>query len=425
LSSKALHKLEYHKQSQQKYKDQKKQKLQLIERQLKEADLNTQLVRPTGHPSLEEQQPGLLEAIVQIVFPDRQANERRPYLRLIPKWYSTEEGKRHVKTVPVKLLRSQNTARRSHEDTHFCAALIRNIKEMVLLLGSKNALVISQNNKAQIPLGLAAANKQGKYGQAEAVTYSGLTFIRIHSGKHDSSTAYSHGKDFDDLINEEKLHNYTTTNKQPKPVVVLISDGGPNENSRYRKTIQMMIEHFDKYNLDTIIVLKTNDEELEKHNFKAAADILTSIWEDTIINNYPVLVKYIDSPNKHYSPSEKSATWIEKHVMTCRYVTQVVKCDDPSLFINFKNYTRKCSRKESNLSVEAALDTQEFLVVYVHNYRHGEFLVSNESSETMWVEEEAVPEDVLEAYNQQVQVQEELVADKVLIVNWDTWKECE
>ncbi|CAG8816739.1 22673_t:CDS:2, partial [Dentiscutata erythropus] len=223
----------------------------------------------------------------------------------------------------------------------------------------------------------------------------------------------------------EKLRNYTTTNEQPKPVVVLISDSGPNENPRYRKTIQMMIEHFDKYNLDTIIVvcfaphqsasnlverqmvplshdlagvilphdtfgshldaqLKTNDEELEKRNFKAAADILTSIWEDTIIDNYPVLVKYIDPPNEHYSPSKKT----------------------------LKNHTRKCLRKESNLSVEAALNTQEFPVVYVHNYHHGEFLVSNESSKTIWVEEEAVPEDVLETYNQQVQVQEELVADK-------------
>ncbi|CAG8827039.1 33750_t:CDS:1, partial [Racocetra persica] len=97
--------------------------------------------------------------------------------------------------------------------------------------------------------------QEDKYGHADAVTYSGPTFIKIRSGKHDSSTAYSHGKDFDDLMNEEQLHNYTTTtNEQPKPVVVLLSDGSPNENLRYRKTIQMIIEHFDKYDLDTIIV---------------------------------------------------------------------------------------------------------------------------------------------------------------------------
>ncbi|CAG8780079.1 3938_t:CDS:1, partial [Ambispora leptoticha] len=39
----------------------------------------------------------------------------------------------------------------------------------------------------------------------------------------------------------------------------------------------------------------------------------------------------------------------------------------------------------------SALKIQEFPVVYVHNYRYSEFLVSNKSSEAMWVEEEAVP----------------------------------
>ncbi|CAG8713601.1 3277_t:CDS:2, partial [Racocetra persica] len=139
-------------------------------------------------------------------------------------------------------------------------------------------------------------------------------------------------EDFDDLMNEKQLRNYiTTTNEQPKPVVVLLSDGGPDENPWYRKTIQMMIEHFDKYDLDTIIVayfaphqsasnpverqiaplshdlagvilphdifgtyldtqLRTNNEELEKCNFKAAEDVLTSVWENTIIDSYPFLL---------------------------------------------------------------------------------------------------------------------------------------
>ncbi|CAG8719325.1 3843_t:CDS:2, partial [Ambispora leptoticha] len=311
--------------------------------------------------------------------------------------------------------------------------------------------------------------QEGKYGRAEAVIYSGPTFIRIHSGKYDSNTAYSHGKDFNDLMNEEKLHSYTITNEQPKPVVVLLSDGGLNENPRYRKMVQMMIEHFDTYDPDTIIVacfalhqsasnpverrmaplshdlasvilphdtfgihldaqLRTNNEELEKHNFKAAGDILTSIWENTIIDNYPVLVKYIDPSDEHYSPSEKLVAWIEKHVMTCRYITQVIKCDDLSCCKPFRSGIKQILPNQffpsplvvQQMPYKSALKIQEFPVVYVHNYRHGEFLVSNESSETMWVEEEVVPEDALETYHQQVQVQEELVADKVLIVNWDT-----
>ncbi|CAG8518012.1 19011_t:CDS:2 [Dentiscutata erythropus] len=45
-----------------------------------------------------------------------------------------------------------------------------------------------------------------------------------------------------------------------------------------------------------------------------------------------------------------------------------------------------------------------------------------ESSETMQIDEEAVPKDF---YSQQVQVQKNLIANRVLIVDWDTWKKCE
>ncbi|CAG8626392.1 7580_t:CDS:1, partial [Dentiscutata heterogama] len=67
---------------------------------------------------------------------------------LISRQHNSEKGKRYIKTVSVKLLKSQNSARRSHDDTHFCTALIRNIKEIVSLLGPKSALVISQDDKA-------------------------------------------------------------------------------------------------------------------------------------------------------------------------------------------------------------------------------------------------------------------------------------
>ncbi|CAG8469436.1 7293_t:CDS:2 [Dentiscutata erythropus] len=204
--------------------------------------------------------------------------------------------------------------------------------------------------------------QEDKYRQAEAVTYSGPMFIKIRSSKHDSSTAYSHGKDFDDLM--------------PKPVVVMISDGGPDENPCYRKTVQIIVDHFIKYNLDTIIMvcyashqsafnpverqmaplsydlagiillhdtfesnldaqLKTSDEELEKYNFKVARDVLISVWENTIIDGYPVLVKYIEPSEESYCPNEKSAAWMEKHVITCHYMTQVIKYDDSSCYKPF------------------------------------------------------------------------------------------
>ncbi|CAG8610030.1 14108_t:CDS:2 [Dentiscutata heterogama] len=87
-----------------------------------------------------------LEAIVQIVSSDRQADER--WCSELIQFHNSEEGKQHVKTVPVKLLKSQNSAGRSYNNTYFCTTLIRNIKEIVSLLDFKNALVISQDDKA-------------------------------------------------------------------------------------------------------------------------------------------------------------------------------------------------------------------------------------------------------------------------------------
>ena len=41
------------------------------------------------------------------------------YLRLIPKWRNTRQGKRHVETVPVKLVRAENNTKENHNNAYF------------------------------------------------------------------------------------------------------------------------------------------------------------------------------------------------------------------------------------------------------------------------------------------------------------------
>ncbi|CAG8799171.1 8421_t:CDS:2, partial [Gigaspora margarita] len=69
--------------------------------------------------------------------------------------------------------------------------------------------------------------------------------------------------------------------------------------------------------------LKTANNELDKCNFKVAEEILVSVYENTIIDNYPVLVKYVD-PKEYYQSrlDEKSVAWIKRHTITCHYITQ-------------------------------------------------------------------------------------------------------
>ena len=106
------------------------------------------------------------------------------------------------------------------------------------MLGPHENCLLSQDDKARVPIGTTAANKQapimmhleyrvrlpdhdwvvaerhkfftsvyasvsipnGCVGDPEITGYSGPTYVAIRSGKHASSTAYSHALDMDRLL---------------------------------------------------------------------------------------------------------------------------------------------------------------------------------------------------------------------------------
>ena len=109
---------------------------------------------------------------------------------------------------------------------------------MASILGPSQVAIVSQDDKARVPLGITAANKQAPLlmhleykftlpdhnwvvadrhklipsvyagieikgdkvtGDPSSVTYSGPTFVAIRSGKHCSSTASTHAFDFQRL----------------------------------------------------------------------------------------------------------------------------------------------------------------------------------------------------------------------------------
>lgn len=130
-------------------------------------------VSTPGRPTLEEDQPELIRAITQIAMFGSQADERRrsqmirtcrtlddlhsalkeagftlprsaTYLRLLPRNSQTLEGKRHVKTAPVKLVRATTDLHKSHPDQHFCTASIRFVESLASLLGPDQVFFLSQ-----------------------------------------------------------------------------------------------------------------------------------------------------------------------------------------------------------------------------------------------------------------------------------------
>ena len=216
------------------------------------------------------------------------------YLHLIPRRSSSLEGKRHVTTVPIKLIRDQNDSHAKQVDQKLCVSTIKHLEEISSTLGPNEVCFISQYDKARVPIGLTAANKQSPLlmhveyrvslpdhdwvvtaqhklipfvfggivvqpnglGKPEAVSYSGPTFIAILSGKHSSSTAYAHALGFERLL---QLHEFDTITKYGpdnavKPVLIITVDGGPDENPRYQEVIGMAVHHFMQNNPDAYFI---------------------------------------------------------------------------------------------------------------------------------------------------------------------------
>lgn len=157
----------------------------------------------------------------------------------------------------------------------------------------------------------------------------------------------------------DSILNYKSENDQniAKPVLIIISDGGPDENPRYQNVIEVAIHHFVKRDLDALF-LATNApgrsayNRVERrmaplsrslcglilpHNFYG--DHLNSknetidddIWSENVIDGYQVEATYVcedDLEQFKENLVKKNAAWLDKHVNFGQYLLQITKCDD-------------------------------------------------------------------------------------------------
>ena len=82
------------------------------------------------------------------------------HLRFIPPRADRQEGKRHVRTVPVKLQKAKNTLSNRHADADYTFAIKRQMHNIVSLFGSDDVFVLSVDGKAKVPIGITAVTKQ-------------------------------------------------------------------------------------------------------------------------------------------------------------------------------------------------------------------------------------------------------------------------
>ncbi|KAJ8671593.1 hypothetical protein QAD02_002852 [Eretmocerus hayati] len=197
--------------------------------------------------------------------------------------------------------------------------------------------------------------ENGRIGDQKAVTHSEPTYVAIRSAKHCSSTD-THAYDFRRLAEKAEFRDsFHGEDGEMKPVLVIMSDGGPDENRRYQGVIAHAIEHFERYNSDDLFITtdapgrsafnpverrmppsshelaglilphdqsgshldgskKTVDTKLEFRNFEFDGQTLARVWNDLTIDSHPVVAEYADEHCKGNNPEAVDSNWYDVHV---------------------------------------------------------------------------------------------------------------
>ena len=82
------------------------------------------------------------------------------YLRLLPGRGNISEEYRHVQTVPVTLIRPENNLRKTNKDRMFAKSYMDDLINVCKFFGPQSVLFLSNDDKAGVLLGLAAASLQ-------------------------------------------------------------------------------------------------------------------------------------------------------------------------------------------------------------------------------------------------------------------------
>ena len=166
------------------------------------------------------------------------------------------------------------------------------MEEIAGFHGPEEVIFYSQDNKANVPIRLTAANKQvplvihveynvklpdhnfvitkqhklvqlvignmqvkAKTFSQDAVTYSGPTYIGIRSAKHLGLKVYNHHVDMKQIC---VLAEFERSSKDEEKLVMVMTVGwGPDENTRHKKTISCAVDYFNTNDLE-VFFLVTN-----------------------------------------------------------------------------------------------------------------------------------------------------------------------
>ena len=216
------------------------------------------------------------------------------YRRLFPCRGNTSEGKRHVNTVPVKLLRPKNSLKKKNEDCMFAKPFINDMFDVCKLFVPDAVLFMSNDDKARISLGLAAVNLQ-------ALILMHMEY-KVNLIDHDFVVG----------VNAAGLSEFNPVECRMVPL---------------SHDLAGLVLPYDHYGNHLDSNGKTIDNELEKMNLYKAAEVLSEVWSQTVIDGYPVESNAVPI-GKEYIPPNQDPVCVSNHSLQYCYCLQIVKCRD-------------------------------------------------------------------------------------------------
>ncbi|GES95215.1 uncharacterized protein LOC106141435 [Rhizophagus clarus] len=295
-----------------------------------------------------------------------------------PKHPGSKEAQRHHHPTQIHFAAVRRDEMNRHVDEHYCLASVKGVKSFAMAF-PQDVLIISQDDKAKVPFGMAAVERTFKIIQTtnEPVSVPDHDFFKaakhklvlsvyllinpsdmndsLHSGKVRifirpeyflSTSCKTHMVDLMSITKEENFCEFTHNGDSVKPFWCLLTDGGPDENPRFLANITKYLLLFKKLDLDYLTVrthapgqsaynpVERNMASLSgklagiELNAFTYGNHLESSWDN--INGHPVITTYVEDHDQadFLDIEEGSWDWIDRHAQICRYSLDIRKCKD-------------------------------------------------------------------------------------------------
>ena len=289
---------------------------------------------------------------------------------LLPRHPNSIQAKRYHHPVHIRNVAVSRNEMSSHEDGHYCLASVKGARQFAEAF-PENSIIISQDDKAKVPLGIPAVGRTFSTVQSQNQPVSIPDHDFPVSSKHKlipsvylvidqtdtnesmrsgrlavfvqpelwlSTTSSSHMCDLQKIQHLQTFRtSFLDSNNLHRPIVVLLVDGGPDENLYHLKNIKQYCKYFCDADLDYMTIRthapgqsaynpversiaslsgklagitlphdkygnhlrngKVIDNDLAHQNFAYSGEILCDLWKRDHINGYSVYVKYISEDN--------------------------------------------------------------------------------------------------------------------------------